>query len=117
LLFKMLLSRRSFDHAYDSRFFANAKTESFADHFLERVEHALCEIPVASNYFLHHMLRGRYPVASSGGVPPYLDRSTHAATRAGLSRLELIDGSYTEFLATCEDESVDGFALSNICEW
>jgi len=117
LLFKTLLSRRSFDHAYDSRFFANANTTSFADHFLARVEHALCDIPVASNYFLHHMLRGRYPVGSPGGVPPYLDRKTHAVTRDGLSRLELIDGSYTEFLATCEDESVDGFALSNICEW
>jgi len=37
--------------------------------------------------------------------------------REALSRLELIDGSYTEFLTTCDDESVDGFALSNICEW
>ncbi len=116
-LFRTLLSRQSFDHAYDSRFFENAKTPGFADHFLARVEHALCEIPVASNYFLHHMLRGCYPVAFPGGVPPYLDRTTHAVTREGLNRLELIDGSYSEFLATCDDDSVDGFALSNICEW
>ena len=31
--------------------------------------------------------------------------------------LELVDGTYQDYLATCADDSVDGFALSNICEW
>ena len=34
-----------------------------------------------------------------------------------LDSLELVDGSYGEYLASCDENSVDAFALSNICEW
>ena len=113
MLFGILLSRRAFDRAYDPAFFENVSNPSFAAHFRKLVEHALCEIPVATNYFLHHMLRGRYPVGVEGGLPPYLE----AGALTGQEDLDLVDGGYAEYLATCEDESVDGFALSNICEW
>jgi S-adenosylmethionine-diacylglycerol 3-amino-3-carboxypropyl transferase len=63
------------------------------------------------------MLRGTYRTAIVGGVPPYLDRAAHSATRERLDNLELVDGGYAEYLGTCDDDSVDGFALSNICEW
>jgi S-adenosylmethionine-diacylglycerol 3-amino-3-carboxypropyl transferase len=113
MLFSILLNRWAFDRAYDPRFFENVSNPSFAAHFRKLFEHALCEIPVATNYFLHHMLRGKYPVGVEGGLPPYLE--TGALT--GDEDLELVDGGFAAFLATCEDESVDGFALSNICEW
>lgn len=117
MLFKVLLSRRVFNRTYDPAFFQNVENGDFATHFHRLMEHALCEIPVASNYFLHHMLRGTYRTAIVGGVPPYLDRAAHAATRERLDDLELVDGGYAEYLATCDDDSVDAFALSNICEW
>jgi S-adenosylmethionine-diacylglycerol 3-amino-3-carboxypropyl transferase len=117
MLFKVLLSRRAFDRTYDPAFFEKVENGDFAAHFLRLMGHALCEIPVASNYFLHHMLRGTYRTAIVGGVPPYLDRATHAQTRERVENLELVDGGYTEYLATCPDDSVDGFSLSNICEW
>jgi S-adenosylmethionine-diacylglycerol 3-amino-3-carboxypropyl transferase len=113
MLFSILLNRRAFDRAYDPRFFENVSNPSFAAHFRKLFEHALCEIPVATNYFLHHMLRGKYAGGVEGGLPPYLESG--ALTAQGT--LELVDGGFAEFLATCEDESVDGFALSNICEW
>jgi S-adenosylmethionine-diacylglycerol 3-amino-3-carboxypropyl transferase len=113
MLFGILLSRRAFDRAYDPAFFDNVTNPSFAAHFRKLFEHALSEIPVATNYFLHHMLRGKYPVDVEGGLPPYLE----SGALTGEEDLELVDGGYAEFLATCEDESVDGFALSNICEW
>ena len=113
MLFNILLNRRAFDRAYDPRFFENVSNPSFAAHFRKLFEHALCEIPVATNYFLHHMLRGKYPMGIEGALPPYLE--PNALT--GEENLELVDGGFAEFLATCEDESVDGFALSNICEW
>jgi len=116
-LFRILLSRRAFNRAYDPAFFQNVENGDFAGHFHGLMEHALCEIPVASNYFLHHMLRRTYRTAIVGGVPPYLDRAALPATRERLYNLELVDGGYAEYLATCDDESVDGFALSNICEW
>jgi len=117
MLFKILLSRRVFNRTYDPAFFQNVDNGDFATHFHRLIEHALCEIPVASNYFLHHMLRGAYRTAVVGGVPPYLDRAANAAIREGLDNLELVDGGYAEYLATCDDDSVDAFALSNICEW
>ena len=116
-LFRILLSRRAFNRTYDPAFFQNVENGDFAGHFYRLMEHALCEIPVASNYFLHHMLRGTYRTAIVGGVPPYLDRTAHSTTRERLRNLELVDGGYAEYLASCDDESVDGFALSNICEW
>jgi S-adenosylmethionine-diacylglycerol 3-amino-3-carboxypropyl transferase len=117
MLFKVLLSRRAFDRTYDPAFFENVGNGDFASHFHRVMEHALCEIPVTSNYFLHHMLRGTYRTAIVGGLPPYLDRARNALTRQRLENLELVDGGYTEYLATCADDSVDGLALSNICEW
>lgn len=117
MLFEVLLSRRVFNRTYDPAFFQNVENGDFPTHFHRLMEHALCEIPVASNYFLHHMLRGTYRTAVVGGVPPYLDRAAHAATRERLDNLELVDGGYAEYLATCDDDSVDAFALSNICEW
>ena len=117
MLFKVLLNRRVFNRTYDPAFFQNVENGDFAAHFHRLMEHALCEIPVASNYFLHHMLRGTYRTAVVGGVPPYLDRAAQSATREGLDNLELVDGGYAEYLATCDDDSVDAFALSNICEW
>lgn len=113
VMFSILLNRRAFDRAYDPRFFENVSNPSFASHFRKLFEHALCEIPVGTNYFLHHMLRGKYPVCTEGGLPPYLE----AGAFMNQASLELVDSGFAEFLATCEDESIDGFALSNICEW
>jgi S-adenosylmethionine-diacylglycerol 3-amino-3-carboxypropyl transferase len=113
MLFAVLLNRRMFDRAYDPLFFENVINPSFAAHFRKLLKHALCEIPVATNYFLHHMLRGEYPVGIDGGLPPYLEPAPLMWT----GNLELVDGGVAEFLATCDDDSVDGFALSNICEW
>ena len=110
ILFKVLLGRRAFDRAYDPRFFENVRNPSFAEHFRRLVEHALCEIPVSTNYFLHHMLRGDYPASA---VPPYLEEGATVASE----NLELVDGSMSEYLSTLQDNSIDGIALSNICEW
>jgi S-adenosylmethionine-diacylglycerol 3-amino-3-carboxypropyl transferase len=110
MLFNVLLGRRAFDHAYDRRFFENVSNPSFAAHFRKLFEDALCETPVATNYFLHHMLRGEYP---ANAAPPYLEKG---AAITG-ENLELVDGGMSEYLSTLDDNSIDGIALSNICEW
>ena len=117
LMFDLLLNRWAFNRAYDPAFFANVENPGFAAHFRGLMEHALCNIPASTNYFLHHMLTGVYPAGVAGGVPPYLDPTNDATMREGEPGLELVDGSYEDYLATCADNSVDGFALSNICEW
>ncbi|HVF40837.1 MAG TPA: DUF3419 family protein [Gemmatimonadaceae bacterium] len=116
-LFSMLMNRRSFSRTYDPGFFANVENPSFSRHFQRLLEHALCDVPVSTNYFLHHMLNGTYPAATPGGLPPYLDRTANQAIETGLSGLELVDGAFQEYLSLCGDSSVDAIAMSNICEW
>jgi S-adenosylmethionine-diacylglycerol 3-amino-3-carboxypropyl transferase len=106
LLFGLLANRLVLRRTYDARFFAHVGKASYARHFRQVAAHTLTELPVGENYFLHHVLTGRYPV---GNRPPYL---------AGpVGPLSLVDGAYTDYLRTRPDRSVAGFALSNICEW
>lgn len=115
--FRLLVGRRSFERVYDAAPLRHARSSSFADHFRRLAEHALTQLPVANNYFLHQMLTGRYPVAVDGGVPPYLSERGAAALAAGVSSLSIVDATITEYLRSCPDRSVTGFALSNVCEW
>jgi S-adenosylmethionine-diacylglycerol 3-amino-3-carboxypropyl transferase len=117
LLFPALLNRWTFNRTYDPAFFREVENPSFAAHFRRLLEHALCDVPVRSNYFLHQMLLGTYPNRVPDGVPPYLERTRREILRTRLDCLELVDGGYGEYLATREDSSVDALALSNICEW
>jgi len=117
LLFKILLNRAVFRHTYHPAFFEHVENPSFGDHFHRLTEHALTNVAVADNYFLHQMLTGSYPHEIAGGVPPYLDGRAAAALAGSAERLLLVDGSYIDHLKTCTDGSIAGFSLSNICEW
>lgn len=117
MLFPLLLNRWTFNRAYEPEFFREVENPSFAAHFRALLEHALCEVPVRSNYFLHQMLRGSYPTRVPNGVPPYLERIGREVLRAKLDSLKLVDGGYAEYLAGCPDSSIDALAVSNICEW
>lgn len=116
-LFSLLVNRFTFNKTYDPAFFENVENPSFAKHFHRLFEHALCEVPAATNYFLHYMLTGAYPVLRDGGMPPYLDPSWDPALDEIAGSLELVDGRYEDHLRSCATSSIDGFALSNICEW
>ena len=116
-LFAMLCNRMAFRSTYPAAFFANVENPSFALHFRRLAEHAITNLPVRDNYFLHEMLTGRYPVDVRHGVPPYLSTEGAAAVTSRRGALTLVDGGMTRFLRTCADSSIDAFALSNICEW
>jgi S-adenosylmethionine-diacylglycerol 3-amino-3-carboxypropyl transferase len=117
MLFRIVLNRRVFDRTYDPTFFAHVENPSFAEHFRQRAEYTLTEIPVATNYFLHQMLTGCYPAHAVEGVPPYLSEVGARTIRRSLDRLSLVDGTYADYLRGCPDGSIDAFAISNICEW
>lgn len=117
MLFPLLLNRWVFRRTYSPAFFENVENPSFARHFHALVRQALTELPVRDNYFLHQMLTGRYPDDVPGGVPPYLGESGSRAVAQGAQRFELVDGSFTAWLAGAPPASVQGFCLSNICEW
>jgi S-adenosylmethionine-diacylglycerol 3-amino-3-carboxypropyl transferase len=115
--FRVLLNRAMFRRTYDPAFFAHLERPSFAEHFRRSAEHALTELPVRDNYFLHHMLTGRYPVDVPGGVPPYLSDAGYETSAAARDQFTLADGTMTEYLRSLPDRSVSVFSLSNICEW
>ncbi|MEO7443111.1 MAG: DUF3419 family protein [Acidimicrobiales bacterium] len=117
LLFKVLLNRAVFRRTYDPGFFAHVDNPSFAEHFRRLIEHVLTEVPVADNYFVHHMLTGSYPHGEANGLPPYLQPAGSSIVGRELHRLTLVDGSYVRYLRSCPVASIDAFALSNICEW
>lgn len=114
--FYLLLNRFVFRRTYDAAFFAHLERPSFAEHFRQCAKHALTELPVRDNYFLHHMIRGGYDV-DGDHVPPYLRESACEAIAGSRDRLTLVDGTFTDHLRTLADGSVSGFSLSNICEW
>jgi len=100
--------------AYDPAFFAHAGATNFAQHFLGVVGRTLTDLPLESNYFVHHMLTGRY---RGEVLPRYLTAAGALAVASGHGRLSLVDGSMSDHLRRLPDASVDAFALSNICEW
>lgn len=116
-LFTVLLNRAVFRKTYHPGFFEHVENPSFADHFRGLAEHTLTEIPISTNYFVHHMFTGAYPARVRGGLPPYLDPAGAAVVASSPDALTLVDGSYTAYLRTCAEESVHGFAVSNILEW
>lgn len=117
LLFTVLLNRVVFRKTYSPAFFEHVDNPSFAKHFYGLAAHALTNVPIATNYFVQQMLTGYYPQGVPGALPPYLDPTRAHGLAGAEARLTLVDGSYGDYLKTCADASIDGFALSNICEW
>jgi S-adenosylmethionine-diacylglycerol 3-amino-3-carboxypropyl transferase len=108
LLFRVLCNRLVLRRTYDPAFFAHVQHPSYAAHFQRVAQRTLTTLPVGDNYFLHHLLTGRYP---AGSRPPYLTAGVDTG------RLRLVDAAFTDYLRTRPDGSIAGFALSNICEW
>ena len=116
-LFRLLVGRPAMHSGYDAGFAEHAAGQPFAEQFRERMAYTLCELPVANNYFLHHLLTGAYPADQADGVPPYLSAAGAMRIAAAPQALTLVDGTFTEQLRRCRAGSVNGFVLSNICEW
>jgi S-adenosylmethionine-diacylglycerol 3-amino-3-carboxypropyl transferase len=115
-LLRVLGNRHLFRLAYTPAGFHHDQSLDPAAYFARVFEHAVTALPVANNYFLHQVFLGRYPHAPDG-LPPYLAHATLERLRENLCGLAFVDGSYTAHLRRCPPRSIDGFALSNICEW
>jgi S-adenosylmethionine-diacylglycerol 3-amino-3-carboxypropyl transferase len=89
-------------------------SSSFAESFFRRSRHAMCEIPIATNYFLAQYLRGRY--WSGDAVPDYLRKENLPIVRDRLDRIEVVTCDAQGWFGKQVDSSIDAFSLSNICE-
>ncbi len=115
LLFKVLVSKRVLNKRMSVDYFKfDDGSASFAESFLRRARRAICEIPLASNYFLPLFLRGDY--LNQTAIPAYLLPENLPVVKARLDRIHNITAPAQEWLAAQPAGSIHCFALSNICE-
>lgn len=112
LLFnKRMLAKRGLVADY---FHFDDGSKSFAESFYKRSGKAFRDIPIAGNYFVSLYLTGKYK--NEDEVPAYLKRENFELIKSRLSRIKIVTSDAQGWIDTMPSESIDCFALSNICE-
>jgi S-adenosylmethionine-diacylglycerol 3-amino-3-carboxypropyl transferase len=106
---KRILARRGLVADY---FHFDDGSKSFAESFYNRAKKAFRDIPIKGNYFLSLYLLGKY----QNGLPAYLKRENYETIKSRLDRIQFATAEAQTWLDQMPDESINCFALSNICE-
>jgi len=116
LLTRIMLSRRVNIMLFDKAFFKYLDEKfSFGDHFAEKAERAITQLPMKENYFLSYILLGRF--YSQEHLPPYLRRTNYDIIRSHVDRIEMVTDSCEHYFSTLPDSYVSKFNFTNIFEW
>ena len=89
-------------------------SKSFAESFYNRSKKAFRDIPVQGNYFLSLYLLGKY--RNENELPAYLKKENYDIIKSRVGRINIYSAEAQGWLDTMPDESINCFALSNICE-
>ena len=108
---KYMLARRGLVADY---FHFDDGSKSFAESFYNRSKKAFRDIPVRGNYFLSLYLLGKY--RNENELPAYLKKENYDIIKSRLDRIKFYTAEAQEWLDTMPDDSINCFALSNICE-
>jgi S-adenosylmethionine-diacylglycerol 3-amino-3-carboxypropyl transferase len=81
----------------------------------ERVEQLSCGFSLDRNYFAWQAFGRGY--GENGPLPPYLQRDNFDLVRANADRVEVMNRSITEYLATCPAASRDRYVLLDAQDW
>ena len=112
LLFnKRMLAKKGLNAEY---FHFDDGSSSFAESFFRRTRNVLTNIPVQGNYFLALYLLGDYRTPDE--IPEYLKETHFETLKSRVDRIENITLDANDFLKQAENNSIDGYAMSNICE-
>jgi len=117
-LFAVFFSRRLMARlGRDASFFAHVDDRPVSERIMARTRHALTELPVAGNWFLEFILRGRYTDLAT--AHPYLRPEGFARLKEeGLTeRLRLVRDELEAFLPACRPGSFSGYNLSDVFEY
>jgi S-adenosylmethionine-diacylglycerol 3-amino-3-carboxypropyl transferase len=87
---------------------------SFAESFYNRSKKAFRDLPIKGNYFVSLYLLGKYK--SQEEVPDYLKRENYETIKSRVDRIKIFTSDAQGWLDSLKEESIDCFALSNICE-
>ena len=99
----------------DPAFFQYVEERDFSKNFYLKTQRAFTDLPLKSNYFMAHILLGRY--LDEEHVPPYLEKRHFELLRDRLDRIEIHHEEAEKLLATFSDGSIDKFDFTNIFEW
>ena len=108
---KRMLAKRGLVADY---FHFDDGSKSFAESFYKRSRKAFRDIPIKGNYFLSLYLLGKY--GNDKEVPGYLKRENFEIIKSRVSKIKIITADAQSWLDAMPDESINCFALSNICE-
>ena len=83
----------------------------------ERVERLACGFSLNDNYFAWQAFGRGYGGGEQGPLPPYLRRDQFEFVRARADRVEVMNRSVTEYLASCPEASRDRYVLLDAQDW
>lgn len=108
---KRMLAKRGLVADY---FYFDDGSSSFAESFYNRSKKAFRNLPIKGNYFLSLYLLGKY--RNSEEVPDYLKHENFDIIKSRIHKIKIITIDAQSWLNSMDNESIDCFALSNICE-
>ena len=83
----------------------------------DRVERLSCGFSIDDNYFAWQAFGRSYPSHESGPLPPYLEPEHFETIRARADRVDVLNRSFTEYLRSQPDQSVDRYILLDAQDW
>lgn len=83
----------------------------------DRVERLACGFSIRDNYFAWQAFGRSYARDASGPLPPYLRQHHFETVRKRAHRVEVMNRSVTEYLASCPAASRDRYVLLDAQDW
>jgi S-adenosylmethionine-diacylglycerol 3-amino-3-carboxypropyl transferase len=83
----------------------------------DRVERLSCGFSIDDNYFAWQAFGRAYSSHESGPLPPYLKQEHFETIRARADRVEVLNRSFTEYLRSQPDQSLDRYVLLDAQDW
>jgi S-adenosylmethionine-diacylglycerol 3-amino-3-carboxypropyl transferase len=83
----------------------------------DRVERLACGFSLDDNYFAWQAFGRGYARNASGPLPPYLRQENFAAVKRGAGKVEVMNRSVTDYLASCPAGSRDRYVLLDAQDW
>jgi S-adenosylmethionine-diacylglycerol 3-amino-3-carboxypropyl transferase len=82
-----------------------------------RVERLSCDFSLDDNYFAWQAFGRSYSDREAGPLPPYLKQVHFETIRARADRVEVLNRSFTEYLKSRPDRSLDRYVLLDAQDW
>ena len=83
----------------------------------ERTRKLFCDFPIENNYFAWQAVTRGYQPTENAAVPPYLEARNFETVRANAHRMQVLNRSLTDVLASQPSGSKQAFVLLDAQDW